>query len=173
MNILTRLGKIKTFIFDMDGVLTDGSMLVYPDGNWYRKMNVKDGYALQLAVKQGYNIIVISGSDAPPVVERLKRLGISNVFMKISNKKQFLEEKFFSGGMAMESVLYMGDDVPDLEAMQSVGIAACPADATSDIQSISAYISICNGGEGCVRDVIEKVIKINGHWPSQTDISST
>lgn len=173
MNILTRFGKISTFIFDMDGVLTDGGMLVYPDGNWYRKMNVKDGYALQLAVKKGYTIIVVSGSDAPPVEERLRRLGIGNVFMKISNKKQFLEEKFFSEGMAMESVLYMGDDMPDMEAMLSVGIAACPADAVFDIQSISAYQSPFNGGEGCVRDVIEKVLKINGHWPRQTDISST
>jgi len=173
MNILSRLQLIKTFIFDLDGVLTDGSLIVDADGNWLRRMNIRDGYALQLAIKAGYNVVIISGSESVPVAERLNKLGIIEVFMKVIDKEKFLKEYLLKNNYKIPEVLYMGDDIPDYSFMQIAGFACCPADAAFEIKKISSYISPLSGGKGCVRDVIEKVLKLNNHWPLDSSVAAT
>ncbi len=173
MNVLIRLRKVKVFVFDMDGVLTDGSLLVDYENKWLRKMNIKDGYALQLAVKSGYRILIISGSDAPPVAERLHRLGITEVFMKVIDKEALLNKYMSDNKLPADEVLFMGDDIPDYSCMRAAGFACCPADAAVEIRQIASYISPIKGGHGCVRDVIEKVMKLNNHWPLHTSVAST
>lgn len=172
MNILSRLQLIKTFIFDLDGVLTDGSLIVDADGNWLRRMNIRDGYALQLAIKAGYNVVIISGSESVPVAERLNKLGITEVFMKVIDKEKFLKEYLLKNNYKIPEVLYMGDDIPDYSFMQIAGFACCPADAALEIKKISSYISPLSGGKGCVRDVIEKVLKLNNHWPLDSSVAA-
>lgn len=164
MNVLEQFRHIRAFIFDVDGVLTDGTVQLLPGGEQSRKMNTRDGYALQLAVKMGYRIAVISGGRSESVVSRLNGLGITDVFTNVTNKVDRLEDYALEHDLMWEQVLYMGDDIPDYRAMQLCGLAACPADAAPEIKSISRYISPVTGGHGCVRDVIEKVLKLNGHW---------
>jgi len=163
-SFLNKLKEITTLVFDVDGVLTNGSVFVNEDGVQSRAFNIKDGYALQLAVKCGYNVCTVSGSRSKSAVYRLNSLGIKDVYMgihtKIEKLKVYLEEKHISP----ENVLYMGDDIPDLEAMQHVGLPVCPADAVEEIKAISKYVSAFAGGTGCARDVIEKVLKIQGRW---------
>ena len=172
MTVLERFQKIKLFVFDVDGVLTDGSLYVFNDGEQARKMNIKDGFALQLAVKKGYGMLVISGAYSEAVQKRLEKLGITDVLMKVTDKREtllrYLEEKKISA----EHVLFMGDDIPDYSVMKIAGLACAPANATPEIRSIAHFISTSNGGEGCVREVIEKVLKINGHWELETDVRS-
>lgn len=164
MNVLEQFRHIRTFIFDVDGVLTDGTVQLLPGGEQSRKMNIRDGYALQLAVKMGYRIAVISGGRSESVVSRLTGLGITDIFTGITDKSAKLEDYALEHDLLWEQMLFMGDDIPDYRAMQMCGIPACPADATPEIKSISKYISPVTGGQGCVRDVIEKVLKLNGHW---------
>ena len=173
MHILSRLKLIKTFVFDMDGVLTDGSLIITNDNQWLRRMNVRDGYALQLAVKSGFNVIVISGSDSPQVADRLQKLGVANVFMNVKEKEIFLREFILRNKLALDETLFMGDDIPDYSCMKIVGIAACPVDAAFEIKEIAAYISPLRGGYGCVRDVLEKVMKLNNKWTLQSSVPST
>jgi len=173
MNILSRLQLIKTFIFDLDGVLTDGSLIVDADGNWLRRMNIRDGYALQLAIKAGYNVVIISGSESVPVAERLNKLGITEVFMKVIDKEKFLKEYLLKNNYKISEFLYMGYYIPDYSFMQIAGFACCPADAAFEIKKISSYISPLSGGKGCVRDVIEKVLKLNNHWPLDSSVAAT
>ncbi len=173
MNILSRFKLIKTFIFDMDGVLTDGSLIVEPNGNWTRCMNIKDGYAIQLAVKSGYRVAVISGSESTPVLERLRKLGVNDVYMKVNEKENFLKEYMLSNKILDEETLFMGDDIPDYGALKFVGLPCCPADAAAELKQICSYISPVRGGYGCVRDVIEKVLKLNDHWPLNTTVAAT
>lgn len=163
-SFLSKLKEITTLVFDVDGVLTDGSVFVTEDGLQSRAYNIKDGYALQLAVKCGYNVCTVSGSRSKSQLHRLNSLGVKDVYMgihtKIEKLKIYLEEK----SIRSENVLYMGDDIPDLEAMKHVGLAVCPADAVEEIKAVSKYISPIAGGRGCARDVIEKVLKIQGKW---------
>ncbi len=172
MNVLSRLRFIKTFVFDMDGVLTDGSLLIDHENKWIRKMNIKDGYALQLAVKCGYRIAVVSGSDASPVTERLFKLGVRDVFMKVYDKEGFLKNYMLENKLSTKETLFMGDDIPDYLCMMIAGFACCPEDAAIEIKKISSYISPIRGGYGCVRDVIEKVMKLNNNWPLHTSVPS-
>jgi len=164
MNILELFAPIRTFVFDVDGVLTDGNLLLTEDGHMLRSMNIKDGYALQLAVKKGYSVWIISGGRSEAVKLRLNKLGINDVHIGIESKKEFLQDLAVTAKIPVESVLYMGDDMPDLAAMQLCGLPCCPADAVPEIKHIARYVSPHNGGKGCVRDVIEKVLKLNGHW---------
>lgn len=157
----------------MDGVLTDGQLIVFDKNHWYRQMNVSDGYALQLAARIGFKILIVSGSNAPPVTERLHALGISEVFMKVKNKKEFLQKYFTEKSLSFEHALFMGDDIPDLDALKLCAVASCPSDAVAEIKSVCHYISPFKGGSGCVREVIEKVMKLNGKWTENTDIAST
>lgn len=172
MSFLANFKPIQLFVLDVDGVLTDGSLLVFGNGEMVRRMNIKDGYALQLAVKKGYQILVISGGQSEAVRERLVKLGVEEVHMNVKHKSEVLLQYVTSKQLQWSEVLYMGDDIPDLKTMQMVGLACCPADAVAEIKSIAHYISPILGGEGCVRDVIEKVLKLNNHWNDDGDIAS-
>ncbi len=173
MHFLSHLKLIKTFVFDMDGVLTDGGMLIDNDNQWLRRMHVRDGYALQLAVKSGFQVIVISGSNSPQVAERLKILGVEHVFMKVTEKATFLRGFAAANNLSLSEMIFMGDDIPDYECMQLVGFACCPSDAAPEIIDICKYVSPFKGGYGCVRDIIEKVLKLNNKWILLTNTPST
>lgn len=155
---------ITTFIFDYDGVMTDGTVYISPEGLDLRTSNVKDGYALQLAVKLGYNVAVISGALCNTITPRLKRLGLSDIFVGVPNKVVKLEEYMDKKALRPEQVLFMGDDIPDYRAMQMAGLPAAPADAAPEIKSISRYVCRQGGGRGCVREVIELALKAQGRW---------
>lgn len=158
------LKNINTFIFDVDGVLTDGSIQVNTQGEMFRTMNVKDGYALKTAVDKGFNVCVISGGSNEGVRVRLQNLGIKDVFLGAHNKTEILENYLKTHNLKKENILYMGDDLPDYKVMQEVGLPSCPQDAVPEIKNISKYVSHKNGGKGCVRDVIEQVLKVHGKW---------
>ncbi|HEX5000949.1 MAG TPA: HAD-IIIA family hydrolase [Bacteroidia bacterium] len=164
MNFKEKFSTINTFVFDVDGVLTDGRLLVMPDGEFLRSMNIKDGYAMQLAVKKGYKIAVISGGHSKGVPVRLEKLGITEVNMGVNNKIEVLENFIKKNNLDIGRVLCMGDDVPDIPMMKLCGLSACPADAVHDVMVTAHYISEKNGGDGCVRDVIEQVMKAQGTW---------
>ena len=171
-NILQYFTPIKAFVFDVDGVLTNGNLIILPGGVMARTMNVKDGYALQLAIKKGYNVGIISGGNSTEVIERFALLGIKDVYMNISNKVAALDTFIKKYQLHKNEVLFMGDDMPDIDVMQLVGLPCCPADAVSEVQEISTYISPINGGNGCARDVIEKVLKLNNNWHHNHSVSS-
>ena len=172
MNLLPSFKKIKAFVLDVDGVLTDSTILVLNDGQHARVMNIRDGYALQLAIKKGYKILIISGGNSDAVKVRMQKLGVLDVFMQIDNKKEILLQYVHQHGLTWEEILYMGDDIPDLEVMKLAGMACCPSDAVAEIRQVSHYVSPVAGGAGCVRDVIEKVLKMNDHWHHDTVVSS-
>ena len=163
-NFKQLLSGIRAFVFDVDGVLTDGSLILLPGGEQVRTMNIRDGYALQLAVKKGYYVAVITGGRSEEVRKRLVGLGITDVFLDSQVKRDSYEEFIASYDLKKENILYMGDDMPDLEVMSIVGVPACPKDAAAEIREISIYISEKKGGEGCVRDVIEQVMRLQGKW---------
>jgi len=174
-SFLSKLKDITTFIFDVDGVLTDGSVFVTETGEQSRAFNIKDGYALQLAVKCGYNVCAISGSRSKTAIYRLNSLGITDVFMgaqiKADKFKIYLEGKMEGKSILAANVLYMGDDIPDLAVMKLAGLPVCPADAVEEIKAVSAYISPYAGGKGAARDIIEKVLKIQDKWMSEESYS--
>jgi 3-deoxy-D-manno-octulosonate 8-phosphate phosphatase (KDO 8-P phosphatase) len=172
MNVLELFKPITTFVFDVDGVLTDGMLLVMPGGLMARRMNIKDGYALQLAIKRGYRVVIISGGNSPEVKERLNNLGITDVFMRVENKLECLQQYMQQHGLNSSELLFMGDDIPDYEVMQLVALPCCPSDAAAEIRGIARYISPLKGGEGCGRDVIEKVLKLRGDWMTDTQIKA-
>ena len=163
------LPQITTLIFDVDGVLTDGTVTIFPDGEMVRHMNIKDGYALKTAVDNGFNVCVISGGTNQSVKNRLEGLGIKDIYLgahiKINQLHEYLEKK----QIKLENVLYMGDDIPDYPVMELVALPTCPQDAANEIKSISKYISHKNGGKGAVRDIIEQVMKVQGKWSSNFD----
>ncbi|MCP9750105.1 HAD family hydrolase [Ferruginibacter sp. HRS2-29] len=168
MNVLANFKLIKAFVLDVDGVLTDGSLILLNDGQMARTMNIKDGYALQLAVKKGYHILVISGGTSDAVKARLEKLGITNIHMTVKNKQEVLKAFVAEHQLDWSQVLYMGDDVPDVAPMKLAGLPCCPADAATEVKNISQYISYINGGKGCVREVIEKVMLLNNDWNDDT-----
>jgi len=172
MNFLESFKKITTFIFDVDGVLTDGTIMVLENGLQARKMHIKDGFALQMAVRYHYRVLIVSGSNSPQVTSRLEKLGIKEVHMSVHNKKQLIEEYMQKNNLEKEQVLYMADDLPDLPVMEIVGLPCCPADAANEIMEAVRYISPLPGGNACVRDVIEKVLKLNDHWHFHEDVAS-
>lgn len=164
MNYKELLKTIDTFVLDYDGVMTDGRIILLEEGEPLRTANVRDGYALQLAVKKGYRIVVISGGRSRTILNRLNALSISDVFLGSVRKEEVLKEYMEKHGITKERIIYMGDDIPDYYAMQMAGVASCPADASEEIKAISHYISAYKGGEGCVRDIIEQVLKVQGNW---------
>ena len=172
MNILQLFKNITAFIFDVDGVLTDGTVLVLEGGVQARRMNIKDGFALQMAVKNGYKVLIVSGGNSPEVVNRLEKLGITDVHMSVLDKQAFVEAYMTENNLGKDQVLFMGDDLPDLPAMSLVGLPVCPADAVTEVKEFVQYISPLNGGEACVREVIEKVLKLNDHWNYRADVAS-
>ena len=170
--MLHQFKNINTIVLDVDGVLTDGTLLVMPGGLMVRRMNIKDGYALQLAVKKGYHVAIISGGDSPEVKDRLLKLGVTEVYMKVHDKLSVLQEYLLLNGLDAAHTAYMGDDMPDYDVMKHVGMAACPADAATEIKELSAYVSPFNGGAGCVRDLIEKIMRVRGDWSEDTTVRS-
>ena len=172
MNILDKFKPITTFIFDVDGVLTDGTVLVLENGIQARRMHIKDGFALQMAVKMGYRVLIVSGGNSPQVTERLEKLGIKEIHMSVLDKKAFVADYIQKNKLDKAKVLYMADDLPDLPVMEIVGMPCCPADAVSEIKEAVIYISSLPGGFACVRDVIEKVLRLNNHWHYMADVPS-
>ncbi|MGB3008608.1 MAG: HAD hydrolase family protein [Chitinophagaceae bacterium] len=172
MNILKLFKPITTFVFDVDGVLTDGTILVLDNGVQARSMNIKDGFALQMALKNGYRVKIISGGNSPQVVDRLEKLGVKEIDMSVFDKKSFLNEYMLANKLKKEEVLFMGDDLPDVPVMSLVGLPCCPADAINEVKETVLYISPLNGGFACVRDVIEKVLKLNDQWTYIPEVTS-
>lgn len=162
--MLAKLKDITTFIFDVDGVLTNGNILIAENGEQLRQFNIKDGYAMQLAVKKGYHMAIITGAKTNAVKLRLQGLGIKDIYLNASHKMPFFLDFITKNGISPEQVLYVGDDLPDEEIMRKVGIAVAPADAVQEIKDASAYVSAFKGGEGVVRDIIEKVLKVQQNW---------
>jgi len=156
--------QIDTLIFDVDGVLTNGIVTVFPDGKLVRQMNIKDGYALKAAVEAGLRVCIISGGKNEGVRTRLQNLGIKDIYLGAHNKIEQYNELVSRYNLKPENVMYMGDDIPDYPVMQSIGMPCCPNDAAREIQEISLYISDKKGGEGCARDVIEQIMRVQGKW---------
>lgn len=163
---------VTTFVFDIDGVLTDGTVLLLENGLQARQMNVKDGLALQMAIKAGYRVIIISGGASEPVIKRLQYLGIEEIHLGLKDKLKFFEGIREQYSLDWKEVLYMGDDLPDIPVLEKAGLSCCPEDAVQEVKSVVKYISRLTGGKGCVRDVIEKVLKLNGHWNYVPEIAS-
>ncbi|WP_179006229.1 KdsC family phosphatase [Winogradskyella forsetii] len=158
------LADITTFIFDVDGVLTDGTISVTTEGEMLRTMNIKDGFALKTAIDAGFNLCIISGGSNEGVRTRLAGLGIKDIFLGAHNKIEQLNSYLNQHNILKTQVLYMGDDIPDFPVMKLVGLPCCPQDAVPEIKAISKYVSHKNGGKGAVRDVIEQVLKVQGKW---------
>lgn len=164
MNHLEKFRDIHTFIFDVDGVLTNNEVLVLEEGQLLRKMNIRDGYALKRAVREGFRVCVITGGKSEGVRKRLEALGIPDVFLGRQEKLDTFKEYLTANDIDPAGVLYMGDDLPDYPLMRRVGLPACPQDAAPEILRIAVYVSHRKGGDGCVRDVIEKVLRLQGKW---------
>lgn len=170
---LQKLKSITALVFDVDGVLTDGSIIASESGEFLRTFNIKDGYALQLAVKRGFLVAIISGGRGSAMQKRFEGLGITEIFLGVSDKVEVFHSLLLKYGISADQVLYMGDDIPDLKVMQLVGVPTCPADAVPEVKEISQYISVHDGGRMAVRDVVEKVLKVQQKWfdenPSAAD----
>lgn len=166
------LNSITTFIFDVDGVFTDGSVLVDDNGGLLRSMNIKDGYAVKVALEKGYNVCIITGGTNEGVLKRFTNLGVKHIFMGAHHKLTPLHQYFEAENIAADQVLYMGDDLPDIPPMQVVGLPSCPQDAVAEVKAASKYISHKKGGNGAVRDVIEQVLKVRGDWMLNFDASN-
>ena len=158
------LHTVKAFAFDVDGVFTNGTVMLHPGGEFIRMMNIKDGFAVQHAVKMGYPIAIITGGFSKMVKKRFFGLGVKDIYMKSANKTLAFELFLAKHNLSASDVLYMGDDLPDFEVMKKAGFPACPADAAEEIKQLSLYTSNKNGGEGCVRDIIEQVLRLQGKW---------
>jgi len=166
MNHLEKFRNVSTFIFDVDGVLTDSSVLVMEDGQLLRQMNIRDGYAIRRAIEAGYHFCVITGGRSEGVKTRLTNLGVRYVYSGISDKKEAYDRFLEGMDIDPETILYMGDDLPDHPVMRRVGVPVCPKNAATEIIAIAAYVSHLEGGAGCARDVIEKVMRLQGTWES-------
>jgi 3-deoxy-D-manno-octulosonate 8-phosphate phosphatase (KDO 8-P phosphatase) len=163
VNFKELLGRVKAFVFDVDGVFSH-NVIVHPSGDLMRSMNIKDGFAVQYAIKKGYPIAIITGGNSDSVRKRFENLGVKHIYLKANNKTEHFNDFLQQNNITPEEILYMGDDLPDYPIMVKVGIPVCPADAVEEIKAISKYISHKTGGEGCVRDVIEQVLRVQGNW---------
>ena len=163
-NYKAALKDVKAFVFDVDGVFTNGSIFLDPGGEFIRMMNIKDGYAIQYCVKKGYPVAVITGGNSKTVKKRFSNLGVTDIYLESSNKLDDYEDFRIRHNLDHKNILFMGDDIPDYEIMQKAGVPTCPEDAVEEIKQISKYISVKKGGEGCVRDVIEQVLRLQGKW---------
>lgn len=164
VNIREKLSNVKAFVFDIDGVLSLLTINLNPNGIPNRTVNLRDGYAMQLAVKRGYYVGIISGSSATDYIPRLNAFGITDVFLNSKSKIEqynLFKEKY---NLTDAEILYMGDDIPDYEVMKLAGVSACPADAATEIREVATYISFKEGGMGCARDVIEQTMRLHNNW---------
>ena len=158
------LPKIRTFIFDVDGVLTDGKILINSDGELLRSFDTKDGYAMKCALVKGFKIAIITGGRNEAVRERFKELGVIDIYLGTHHKLDAYKDLMDNYNLNPEEILYIGDDIPDIPVMEKVGLGCCPADAASDVKAIADYVSHKKGGEGCVRELIEQVLRVQGKW---------
>ena len=158
------IADVEAFIFDVDGVMTDGKIIPIADGDFIRCYYAKDGYALAYAAKHGWNICVISGGFGKNLESRMNRLGIKHSYLGCMDKIAALEDFVAKTGVNLDNAIYMGDDIPDLECMKRVGVPVAPADACSEVLDAAMYISEYNGGAGAVRDIIEQVLRVQGKW---------
>jgi|TARA_B100001741_G_C16509436_1_gene578906 3-deoxy-D-manno-octulosonate 8-phosphate phosphatase, YrbI family len=159
-----KLRKINTFIFDVDGVLTDGKVLIDVDGQILRLMNTKDGYAMKYAIDNGFKISIITGGTNLAVKKRLISLGVHKIYLGSHNKINSFNDLIKKFNLNPNEILYVGDDIPDIPVMKKAGVSACPQDAVQEVKAISDYVSHKNGGSGCVREIIEQVLKVQGKW---------
>jgi len=158
------LKKIKAFLFDVDGVLSSNRIPLALNGDPMRTVNIKDGYAIHLAVKKGFDVGIITGGYTEAVKIRYERLGVQHIYMKSFTKLNDYKDFLILTGLKDEEIMYCGDDLPDYEIMQRVGLSVAPTDAAPEIKQIARYISPCNGGDGVARDIIEQTLKVQGLW---------
>ena len=158
------LPKIKTFIFDVDGVLTDGKILINSDGELLRSFDTKDGYAMKCALVKGFKIVIITGGRNEAVRERFKELGVIDIYLGAHHKLDAYQDLMDNYDLNPAEILYIGDDIPDIPVMEKAGLGCCPADAASDVKVMADYVSHKKGGEGCVRELIEQVLRVQGKW---------
>ena len=163
-NFKEDIARVKAFVFDVDGVMTDGGIIPTPDGDFIRRYYAKDGYAMAYAIREGYKICVISGGRGEMLRRRLEMLGVERMYLNCMDKITAIKEFMSDYDLAAEEVIYMGDDIPDLECMRLVGIPVCPADACMEVIEASRYVSEYNGGHGAVRDIVEQVLRVQGRW---------
>ncbi len=162
---LEKCKEIRHFVFDVDGVFTDGKFLVSESGELLRTMNARDGLAVKLALSMGYDIVIITGGKSQGVKKRFADLGVKEVYLDIQDKESLLDELFKEKKWEPKNVLYMGDDLPDIPCILMAGIGTCPADATDEVLTAADFISPVKGGRACVRDMIERILKIQDKWP--------
>lgn len=163
-NFKEDIARIRVIVLDVDGVLTDGGIQVTPEGDFIRRYNSKDGFVLSYALKKGYQVAIITGGRGNTLKVRFDMLGIKHVYLNCLAKLEALHDLMEKLGVGPEEILYMGDDIPDINPMMHVGMPVCPADAASEVINISRYVSQFKGGEGCVRDVVEQVLRSRGDW---------
>ena len=167
-NFKEKLTKVEAFVFDVDGVFTDGSLTPLLDGDFYRSYYARDGYAVTYAVSEGYRIYIITGGRGEIIKRRFEMLKVTELRINVGDKPAVLRELADRDGLDLAHTVYMGDDIPDLDAMRMVGVPVCPADACHEIVEVSAYVSQYAGGRGCVRDIIEQVLRAQGRWLKHT-----
>jgi len=163
-NFKEEIARIRAFVFDVDGVFTTGDITVFPDGDFIRTYNSKDGYGVALALRKGYKVAIISGGHGKTLETRFRRLNVTAIYTQVQDKVDTLKEFMAEHGLEREEVIFMGDDLPDIEAMQYCGLAVSPADAVPEVIEVSHYVSRFDGGRGCVRDIIEQVMRARGDW---------
>ena len=163
-NFKEDIARVEAFVFDVDGVMTDGGIIPTPDGDFIRRYYAKDGYAMACAIREGYKVCIISGGRGAMLENRLKMLGVTRMYLDCMDKVAAIEEFLKEYNLDRESVIYMGDDIPDLECMRVVGIPVCPADAAMEVIEASRYVSEYDGGRGAVRDIVEQVMRVQGKW---------
>lgn len=163
-HFLKKLHTISAFVFDVDGVFTNNHLLATETGDLERTFNAKDGFALKTAIEKGYSICIITGGTSKAVHKRFEVLGVKHNYYRVSNKVNVLDEFLAAENILAENVLYIGDDIPDYHAMQQCGLKCCPNDAVPEIKSIADYICAQKGGDACVREVIEMVLKVQDKW---------
>ncbi len=168
-NFKEDIARVRAIVLDVDGVMTDGGINVTPDGEFVRKFNAKDGYALSLALKKGYHVAIITGGRGKSLKIRMDMLGVEHVYTNCFEKLKALRELSETLELAPAEILYRGDDIPDIDPMLHVGMPVCPADAAPEVIAISRYVSQFKGGEGCVRDVVEQVLRSRGDWYRKGD----
>ena len=169
MNFKADLHKIKSFVFDVDGVLTESDVLVSENGEFLRRFNAKDGYALRRAVQKGYKIGIITGGASETIIKRFIPFDIYDVYLNSFYKLPDFYDFIGKYDLKADEVLFMGDDIPDIDVMKVCGMPVCPADAVPEVKAVSRYISCFAGGKGCVRDIIEQVMKVKNQWTSENE----
>ena len=167
-NFKEDIARVEAFVFDVDGVMTDGTIIPTPDGDFIRRYYAKDGYAMAYAIREGYKICIISGGRGEMLRRRLEMLGVERMYLNCMDKIAAIKEFIADNNLNAESVIYMGDDIPDLECMKVVGIPVCPADACMEVIEASRYVSEYDGGRGAVRDIVEQVLRAQGKWAKNT-----